>query len=93
MFVCDQCGLCCMSIGSSPLLSMLDRGDGICRYFDERSKLCTIYPNRPLICNVDKAFRLYFHESMTLDEYYALNYAACRELKRRAASAKGVSHG
>lgn len=82
-----------MNVGNSSLYSTLDRGDGICRYFDEQSKLCTIYPNRPLMCNVDEAFRLCFQGTMTLEEYYTLNYAACHELKRKAGLMKGISHG
>lgn len=54
MFVCDCCGLCCMSLKKSELYSDLDRRDGICRYFDTDSKLCTIYNEPPDKCNVDK---------------------------------------
>ncbi len=42
MFQCDCCGLCCMNLKMSELYSDLDRGDGICRYLDVASKLCTI---------------------------------------------------
>lgn len=51
MFICDKCGLCCMKIGESPIYSFLDRGDGICKYFDYDTKLCSIYDERPVMCN------------------------------------------
>lgn len=54
MFYCDCCGLCCMNLSKSEIYSDLDRGDGICKYFDMDSKLCTIYEERPEKCNVDK---------------------------------------
>jgi hypothetical protein len=81
MFQCDCCGLCCMKVGSSPLYCDLDRGDGICRYFDCNSRLCTIYYNRPDRCNVDKSYEMYFKDKLTLEQYYELNYEVCKKLK------------
>ena len=42
MFKCDCCGLCCMNLNKSDLYDDLNRGDGVCKYFDEVSKLCSI---------------------------------------------------
>ncbi len=82
MFRCDCCGLCCMNLRMSNIYSDLDRGDGICKYFDMESKLCSIYSNRPDKCNVDKTYEIYFKNKMSLEEYYQLNYKACNELKK-----------
>ena len=82
MFLCDCCGLCCMNVALSEIYSDLDRGDGICKYFDCDTKLCTIYSIRPDRCNVDKMYKLYFEKYMTREEYYMLNYQACNKLKR-----------
>ena len=81
MFYCDCCGLCCMNLSKSEIYSDLDRGDGICKYFDMDSKLCTIYEERPEKCNVDKMYNNFFRYKMTIEEYYRLNYKACNELK------------
>lgn len=81
MFICDKCGLCCMNVDKLPIYGELDRGDGICRYFDCKSKLCTIYENRPDICNVDKTYNQIFSKYMSRDEYYSLNYKACQMFK------------
>lgn len=83
MFECDCCGLCCMNVGMSALYKNLDRGDGVCRYFNSMTKLCTIYDNRPDICNVDKMYKTYYERTMTKEEFYALNYEICRDLKRK----------
>lgn len=83
MFFCDKCGLCCMYVNESPIYSELDRGDGICKYFDCDTKLCSVYDNRPIICNIDKAYQLYFKDIMPLEEYYRLNYETCNMLKKR----------
>lgn len=83
MFKCDCCGLCCMNVGTSELYMDLDRGDGVCRYFDDGTKLCTIYIDRPDRCNVDKMYELLFSTNMSIEEYYELNYQSCNKLKRR----------
>ncbi len=83
MFICDKCGLCCMQLRRSIVYHKLDRGDGICRYFDDVSRLCTIYEERPLICNVDKMYDMFFENKMLKSKYYQLNYESCKMLKKR----------
>ena len=83
MFKCDCCGLCCMNIGSNPLFEDIDRGDGICIFFDCSSHLCTIYDTRPVKCNVDLAYDMYLKDVITKEQYYQLNYNQCENLKRR----------
>ena len=75
MFKCDCCGLCCMNLKMSEIYADLDRGDGICKYFDDISKLCTIYYNRPDKCNIDKIYEKFYWDKMDLKDYYELNYS------------------
>ena len=49
-FACDKCGLCCQNLNRSPIYSSLHDGDGICRYYNSDTHLCTIYDHRPIIC-------------------------------------------
>jgi len=81
MFVCDKCGLCCMSVGDSEIYAELNRGDGVCRFLDTKTRLCIIYNKRPVLCNVDKTYELFFKSKMTLSEYYKLNYESCKKMK------------
>ncbi len=83
MFKCEKCGLCCQSISFSELYSHLDDGTGVCKHFDRDTSLCTIYHNRPLICRVDDAYEAFFQDEMTTEQYYEMNYAACRKLRRQ----------
>lgn len=71
-----------MNLKLSELYSDLDRGDGICKYFDITSKLCSIYINRPDKCNVDKIYENVYKDTFYLEEYYELNYEACKRLKK-----------
>lgn len=83
MYKCEKCGNCCSNLSASKLYSDLDRGDGKCKFFDEKTRLCLIYESRPLKCNIDKTYELLFKDKMTLEEYYRLNYEACKNLKNK----------
>ncbi|WP_405755111.1 YkgJ family cysteine cluster protein [Anaerovibrio slackiae] len=80
-FKCDMCGLCCQNVGSFDIYRHLDRGDGICLYYDEPTHKCKIYHNRPLICNVDEYYDKKMHHIMAKNHYYELNYKMCDYLK------------
>lgn len=80
MFICDQCGECCRHLDKSNLYKELDRGDGICRYLEHN--LCSIYDKRPLLCRVDEAYVNFFKKYIPKDEYLAMNYAGCQEIKK-----------
>lgn len=79
-FRCRQCGECCRHIGHIPELDNYHNGDGICKYLNPFTNLCTIYENRPVICNVDKAYVSLFINVMTQDEYLEKNYEGCKNL-------------
>lgn len=70
-----------MKVGQSSIYAELDRGDGVCKYFDDNSMLCNIYKNRPVLCNVDQMYNLFFGEKMSREEYYNLNYKSCKIFK------------
>lgn len=81
-FPCDRCGLCCRNLKNISLYDDLDRGDGVCKFLDELSNLCTIYINRPMKCNVVAAYEL-FSNRIGYEEYIALNIEYCRRLKEK----------
>ena len=83
MFQCTKCGCCCRSLKGIELFQSLDRGDGVCKYFDEATNLCEIYENRPLLCRVDESYSAFFVNSMSRQDYEELNYKACAELKKQ----------
>lgn len=82
MFICNKCGLCCMKVNNSSIYAELDRGDGICKYLDEKTKLCKIYNNRPILCNIDKMYEQFFYKKLSKEDYYKLNYEACKKIKK-----------
>lgn len=82
MFNCDFCGQCCRNITLSPIYIGLNRGDGVCKYFDEKNNLCSIYENRPIECNIDAMYDDFFIDKMSKEQYYELNYNFCKELKK-----------
>ena len=83
MFICEKCGLCCMHIDESALDEKMNRGDGVCKYFDEKTLLCEIYSERPIFCNVDKFYEKYLSMKYSREEFYSINYETCKILKER----------
>lgn len=82
-FYCDKCGICCRNLKGIDLYKDLDRGDGVCVFLNEATKLCIIYEDRPLICRVDDMYEEYFSSHISKEEYFDMNYKACLELKRK----------
>ncbi len=78
VFPCIKCGLCCKMLQHIPILSEYDNGNGVCRYLE--NNLCSIYENRPLICNTDEMYRSYFREIMTEKEFVTINMEACIQI-------------
>lgn len=79
MFKCDMCGQCCRHLNRSEIYKKMDRGDGVCRYLDGNK--CSIYKKRPVFCRVDESYEVFFKEIYSKQEYYKLNYEACKRLK------------
>lgn len=76
-FPCKACGECCRHVDGHV---SLDRGDGVCRHFDEQTLLCSVYESRPLACNVDKVYTTYFKQSLGPKAYYMTQAVACTML-------------
>jgi hypothetical protein len=50
----------------------------VCKYLE--GNLCSIYDKRPDLCRIDECYEKYFSDLYTKDEYYELNYEACRTM-------------
>lgn len=81
-FPCDACGQCCRRVNLSEQTTFLDRGDGTCKHFDERTHLCQIYDDRPLVCQVEAYYKKHLSNICTWGEFIEINVAVCNELKK-----------
>jgi uncharacterized protein len=81
-FPCTRCGLCCQHVHMSDETRFLDRGDGTCRHYEDDSRSCAIYAERPDICRVDLQYTLRYARFYTWDEYVAANLAVCSALEK-----------
>ena len=88
MFPCNRCGACCQSVGQSDAYRDLDRGDGMCRHYDDMTHLCRIYDHRPIRCNVDAFYDAFLSGKIPYEDYVAQNRAACQELRAVLAKKK-----
>lgn len=80
-FPCTACGLCCKRVGMSKETAFLDRGDNICRHFDEQSHLCKIYENRPLVCRVQEYYQTHLTHLYSWQEFIKINQRICKALQ------------
>ena len=78
MIDCSKCKhhSCCKHV----IPELARENSTICRFFDEETGLCTIYDNRPWICNTDYMYEHYYKERMTREEYDRRNSEACKLL-------------
>ncbi len=80
-FECDKCGACCKNIRLSIFYKKeLDRGDGVCKHLTEEN-LCEIYSTRPIFCNLDAYWEKFLSDTLSREDFYKFNYAACERLK------------
>ncbi len=81
-YYCKKCGKCCRNLKKNEMYRFLDNGEGVCRYLDQETNLCTIYESRPIICNIDEYYKKFFKGKISKYKYYELNYKACEMLER-----------
>lgn len=82
-FHCKKCGICCTQLHLNKIYNGLDRGDGICKYFNESTRLCTIYDTRPIICNIEKYYETYLKYKISKRDFNKLNIEACHQLQKK----------
>ncbi len=80
-FPCNKCGACCRNVHLAKETNHLDRGDGVCMNYDEKTRLCLIYSSRPEICRVEMAYEAHYHKKMTWSEYVNENLMVCKILE------------
>ena len=80
---CTKCGACCRHlnlVGLPEEFLDLDRGDGVCRFLE--SNLCSIYVQRPYICNHKSMYELeYKVKFSSFQEYVKFLTILCREIQ------------
>lgn len=79
-FPCNGCGKCCRQVDKSTETAWLSRGDGVCRHFDETSRRCTIYAERPLVCRVEEYYVRHLSEQVSWENFVAINLQICASL-------------
>lgn len=83
-FPCYKCGACCRQVGKVNIINHnLDRGDGVCRYLNEKTNLCEIYDKRPDICRVDVMYNKYYKDKISWKEFCDFNLHTCDKLNNK----------
>lgn len=83
VFPCTACGQCCRNVHLSEQTSFLNRGDGVCKNFDEVTNLCKIYDERPLVCRVKDYYDKYLSYDYSWNDFVELNLQVCSSLQSK----------
>lgn len=83
MYPCKRCGKCCRNIAGAFFAKEIILDNGVCKYLDEKTNLCTRYEKRPIYCNVDGFYEMYLKDKMTREEFYQQNLEACKMIRER----------
>ena len=92
-FPCVSCGSCCRHVDLSEETRFLDRGDGVCRDYDNEAQLCWIYETRPMICRVDRQYAARFAGKMSWEAFCEINLQACSALQKMERLRKDLDDG
>jgi Fe-S-cluster containining protein len=79
-FPCTACGKCCRKVGFSPQTQFLDRGDSVCRHFNEKTNLCNIYEDRPIVCRIEDYYTTYLSSQIGWIDFIEINQEICKKL-------------
>ena len=82
MFPCERCAACCRHVGNSDLGKQMALPNGICKYLNQKTNLCTRYDSRPMICNVDAYYDKYLSHVFTREKFYQFNKEQCHILQK-----------
>ncbi|OOR90844.1 zinc/iron-chelating domain-containing protein [Moraxella caviae] len=80
-FPCNACGQCCRLVSKSAQTAHLDRGDGVCRHFDDDTNLCLIYHQRPLECRVKDYYITHLRDEIDWETFVQINLSVCQTLQ------------
>lgn len=81
MFPCQKCGECCRHIGNVSFVKDMALSNGICKFLDERTNLCSRYETRPIFCNIDLFYDKFMKRHLSKREFYQKNMEICQSLR------------
>ena len=81
MFPCERCGCCCRRVGEVFFARHMAKPDGVCKYLDEATNLCTIYNERPIFCRVDELYEKNLSDKISREDFYRINKEVCKKFQ------------
>ena len=61
---------------------MFDK-EGCCEMLNKSTNLCTVYYNRPRVCNTDRMYLDFYSRLMSREEWYQMSKLSCAKLQAR----------
>ena len=78
-YPCKQCGCCCKNIPDIEGLEVFDRGDGVCKFLENKS--CTIYESRPELCQGGYVYQNFYSDKMTVEDFHSESKKWCDSIR------------
>lgn len=83
-YKCENCGACCRFGNPGRFDPNIVNEHGDCIYLDLKTKLCTIYENRPIFCRLHEWYSItYDPELVPFDVYVILQKIGCDKLREK----------
>ena len=80
-YKCENCGECCKNWNPARYDKNIVDKNGVCKYLDVNTNLCTIYDTRPDFCRVDVQYEKYLKDKINWEEYIRLIKLGCDILR------------
>lgn len=81
IYKCENCGECCKNWNPARYDRNIVDKNGVCKYLDINTNLCTIYDTRPDFCRIDVWYEKSLKNKMSWEEYLRLNKLGCDILR------------
>lgn len=81
IYKCENCGECCKNWNPAKHDKNIVDKNGVCKYLDINTNLCTIYENRPIFCRIDELYKKEFKDKMDWNYYIKLQKIGCDFLR------------
>lgn len=80
-YKCENCGECCKNWNPARYDRNIVDKNGVCKYLDINTNLCTIYDTRPDFCRVDVQYEKCLKDKINWEEYIRLTKLGCDVLR------------
>ena len=85
IYNCEACGAqCCRNWNPAKYDKTIVNEQGICKYLNVNTNLCTIYETRPDFCRIYKWYEQQYSMTISLEQFLSEQKLGCKVLQKIA---------